>query len=340
MVSDLKSGSIDAAWGVPQAQFSASAAIPTSRACRTPTTTGTTSSSTPTTSRARWVTRCCATGGSATPWNSTRSTSGSSRRSPTRAMRNPARPSSHPWASSTTPRLPLAAAGRPDLHLQPRQGRPDAHPGRLRQAPGGRRTPPPAGQADQVAALRVDRQLDQEQTEAKLIAGWLGQLGLKITLSIVDPGTLTSDIYNARGKTWAPDYDLVVWNSRATSIPARHSVCFTTPQIGSLDEPCFSNAQVRHAERSSSRRPSTRRRARRRSGRCSGRHLVSRRPGSCVTYPDLPRGLQHLAGGPLAAAMFGGRGPAFNTEGLHRLVSGLEARKTATAAAGSSSTVS
>ena len=46
----------------------------------------------------------------------------------------------------------------------------------------------------------------QEQSEAKVIAGWLDQLGLKITFSVVDPGTLTSDIYNQRGTTWTPDY--------------------------------------------------------------------------------------------------------------------------------------
>ena len=49
------------------------------------------------------------------------------------------------------------------------------------------------------------------QIEAKLITGWLQQLGLTIKLSVIDSGTLDADIYNTHGSTWAPNFDLVVW---------------------------------------------------------------------------------------------------------------------------------
>ena len=61
----------------------------------------------------------------------------------------------------------------------------------------------------------------QEQSEAKVITGWLDQLGLKITFSVVDPGTLTSDIYNAHGPPGRPTTTSWCGTGRATSTPAR-----------------------------------------------------------------------------------------------------------------------
>ncbi len=45
---------------------------------------------------------------------------------------------------------------------------------------------------------------------AKLITGWLKQLGLKIKLSVIDPGQLTASIYNSQKGVWKPDFDMVV----------------------------------------------------------------------------------------------------------------------------------
>ncbi len=81
------------------------------------------------------------------------------------------------------------------------------------------------------------------QSAAKLIAGWLGQLGIKIKLSVIDYGQLTSDIYNAHGTTWEPDFDLCVTWWEGYFDPGNTLNCFQTDEIGSLNEPFWSNAQ-------------------------------------------------------------------------------------------------
>ncbi len=61
--------------------------------------------------------------------------------------------------------------------------------------------------------LRLQATTDEAacDIEAKLIAGWLQQLGLKIKLEIIDSGTLTNNIYNYQGNNPAPNFDLIVW---------------------------------------------------------------------------------------------------------------------------------
>ncbi len=84
---------------------------------------------------------------------------------------------------------------------------------------------------------------DANQVDAKLITGWLDKLGLKIKLSVVDDGALTSDIYNAHGNIWKPDFDMVVWDWTGYFDPGQTLSCLTTYEIGSLNEPFWSNAQ-------------------------------------------------------------------------------------------------
>jgi len=93
--------------------------------------------------------------------------------------------------------------------------------------------------------LRLYATTDDEsgQSAAKLIAGWLGQLGIKIKLSVIDYGQLTSDIYNAHGTTWEPDFDLCVTWWEGYFDPGNTLNCFQTDEIGSLNEPFWSNAQ-------------------------------------------------------------------------------------------------
>ncbi len=81
------------------------------------------------------------------------------------------------------------------------------------------------------------------QTDAKLIAGWLQQLGLQIKLSVIDSGTLTSDIYNAHGSSWAPNFDLVVWDWTGYFDPGQTLNALATSEIGNLNEPYWSDAQ-------------------------------------------------------------------------------------------------
>ena len=79
------------------------------------------------------------------------------------------------------------------------------------------------------------------QVEAKLITGWLTQLGLTIKLSMIDGGSLLSDIYNTHGGGWAPDFDLVISWWTGYYDPGVTLDCFTTSGIGSLNEPFWIN---------------------------------------------------------------------------------------------------
>ena len=80
-------------------------------------------------------------------------------------------------------RLPLAAAGRASLHLRPGQGRPAPHPAGYPLKNGVR-----LNKQGKPITLRLYATTDDTsgQIDAKLIAGWLGKLGLKIKLSVLE----------------------------------------------------------------------------------------------------------------------------------------------------------
>ena len=331
MVSDLKSGSIDAAWGVPQAQFSALKSNPDFKSVPY--------------SYYNW---------NYLEFNSYDKSSSLGnpvlRDAKFRAALNYAvnkqqlaQVAYQGYAQPGTTIIPPGIWTNPDYHWQPpadqsytfsiaKADQALTQAGYKRAASGAR-----LNLQGKPIKLRLfaSTDSDQEQTEAKLIAGWLGQLGLKITLSIVDPGTLTSDIYNARGKTWAPDYDLVVWNWTGYFDPGQTLVCFTTPQIGSLDEPFWSSAQydALNAQQSSTIDPQ----ARKTPIWQMQQLMYQQTPWIVLTYPDYLEAY-NTSKWTGWQQMFNGRGPAFNTEGF--IGSYLNLRpKTATAAGGSSSTV-
>jgi peptide/nickel transport system substrate-binding protein len=59
--------------------------------------------------------------------------------------------------------------------------------------------------------LLVTSDSPENQTAAKLIAGWFKDVGLKIDLKVVDAGVLLDAQYNYKGDTYAPDYDMYIW---------------------------------------------------------------------------------------------------------------------------------
>jgi len=59
--------------------------------------------------------------------------------------------------------------------------------------------------------LFVTTDSPENQTAAKLIAGWFKDVGLKVNLRIVDAGVLLDAQYNYKGDTYAPDYDMFIW---------------------------------------------------------------------------------------------------------------------------------
>ena len=83
----------------------------------------------------------------------------------------------------------------------------------------------------------------ESQVQGKLIAGWLGDLGLEIVYSVVDEGALGDSIWNYKGDTYAPDYDLALWDFMGYIDPGDSAACFTTDQIENYNEMNWSNAE-------------------------------------------------------------------------------------------------
>jgi peptide/nickel transport system substrate-binding protein len=81
------------------------------------------------------------------------------------------------------------------------------------------------------------------QTQGKLIAGWLGDIGLDIEYSVVDEGALGDSIWNYEDDIYAPDYDLAIWDFMGYIDPGDSAACFTTEQIGNYNEMNWSNAE-------------------------------------------------------------------------------------------------
>ena len=84
---------------------------------------------------------------------------------------------------------------------------------------------------------------DYEQTEGKLITQWLRQLGLKIDFSVIDYGAMAARVWNYRGKTYDPQFDLYVSDWIGYTDPGPTLSAFTTPMIGTINETGWSNAQ-------------------------------------------------------------------------------------------------
>lgn len=71
-----------------------------------------------------------------------------------------------------------------------------------------------------------------DQRVGKLLAGWLEDVGLEIDLQVIDEGALTDKFYNFQGDTFAPDYDLFLWYWYSDPDPNFILSVLTTGQIG------------------------------------------------------------------------------------------------------------
>jgi peptide/nickel transport system substrate-binding protein len=83
----------------------------------------------------------------------------------------------------------------------------------------------------------------ESQVQGKLIAGWLQEIGLDVDYSVVDEGALGDSIWNYKGDTYAPDYDLALWDFMGYIDPGDSAACFTTDQIENYNEMNWSNAE-------------------------------------------------------------------------------------------------
>ena len=80
--------------------------------------------------------------------------------------------------------------------------------------------------------LQVPTDAPQEQIEAKLTTGWLDKLGLNIKFSALDEGALNAEMFNWQHGTWAPNFDLVAWYYVGYFEAGPTMGYFTTSQIG------------------------------------------------------------------------------------------------------------
>jgi len=83
----------------------------------------------------------------------------------------------------------------------------------------------------------------ESQQDAKLIAGWFGKIGVKVKISVMDEGALSDRLYNTKGSTYAPDYDMYIWGWGEYVDPDYILGVFTTGQIDGWNDCCFSNAE-------------------------------------------------------------------------------------------------
>jgi peptide/nickel transport system substrate-binding protein len=81
----------------------------------------------------------------------------------------------------------------------------------------------------------------QEQTAAKLIAGWFRKVGVGTKLSAVDDGVYYDAIWNYEGDTFVPDFDMYLWYWDGYVDAGQNFTCFTTSQIENNNEFAWSN---------------------------------------------------------------------------------------------------
>ena len=82
-----------------------------------------------------------------------------------------------------------------------------------------------------------------DQRVGKLITGWLEAVGLTIDFQVIDEGALMDGIYNYEGDTFAPDYDLFLWYWYSDPDPNFILSVLTAAQIGSWSDTQWSDSE-------------------------------------------------------------------------------------------------
>ena len=78
-------------------------------------------------------------------------------------------------------------------------------------------------------------------TTGKLVAGWLRDIGLRVTLATMDDGSLSAHIYNTVKGRFTPDYDLFVWGWGGDFDPGFLLSIFLTSQINGWSDCAWSS---------------------------------------------------------------------------------------------------
>ena len=83
----------------------------------------------------------------------------------------------------------------------------------------------------------------QDQTAGKLIAGWLLDMGLQIDYQVLDEGALSDRMWNYKGDTFAPDYDMFIWGWGGDIDPNFLLSVYTSGQVESWNDAAWSNKE-------------------------------------------------------------------------------------------------
>ena len=75
----------------------------------------------------------------------------------------------------------------------------------------------------------------------KLLAGWLKDIGIKVTYATMDDGALSAHLYNLVNGKFTPDYDLFIWDWDGDFDPGFLCSIFTTKQINGWSDCAWSD---------------------------------------------------------------------------------------------------
>ena len=75
-----------------------------------------------------------------------------------------------------------------------------------------------------------------DTTIAKLVTGWFEKVGVKVKLQVLDPGTLTGRVWNYKGSTFAPDFDMMNYYWTFTYDPETVLGLLSPEQIGNWSD--------------------------------------------------------------------------------------------------------
>ena len=83
----------------------------------------------------------------------------------------------------------------------------------------------------------------ESQKTGSLITGWFRDLGLKIDYQVMDDGIYYDSIWAYEGDEYSPDFDMYLWNYDGYADPGDSLASFITAQIENWNEPCWSDAE-------------------------------------------------------------------------------------------------
>jgi len=83
----------------------------------------------------------------------------------------------------------------------------------------------------------------ESQKTGSLLTGWFRDLGLKIEYQVMDDGIYYDSIWAYEGDAYSPDFDMYLWSYDGYADPGDTLASFTTAQIENWNEPCWSDPE-------------------------------------------------------------------------------------------------